>query len=73
MTLDSYVVGLARDYVETVDLMMSGAGDVQALDAARLVLHEQILDHTGETRQSIPDMYSWCVHLIHLGRSHGIY
>jgi hypothetical protein len=73
MMLDPYLVGLARDYKETVDTMMNGSGDAQQLDSERLVLHEQILQYTGETRQSIPDMYSWCIDLLHQARAAGLY
>lgn len=55
---DPYLLSLCQDYITAVDGHRSGSGDPAGHDSARLVLHEQLLEYTGLTRET--DMYRWC-------------
>lgn len=55
---DAYTRSLAADYLHVVDASTSGDDD-HGLDGLRSVLHEQLLQALGETRETLPDMVAW--------------
>lgn len=56
---NDYAKGLAREYIDIVyamDLRMWTNDEYSELSDQRSVIHEQLLQELGETRQSLPDM-----------------
>ena len=54
-----YAKGLAREYIDIVysmDLRMWTTDEYSELADRRSVIHEQLLQELGETRQTVPDM-----------------
>lgn len=43
--IDSYIISLCRDYIETVDAMRSGlytTEDIHTLDSQRILVHDEL-------------------------------
>ncbi len=60
--MTDYQKSLAREYLMWVNFTESGALDTDALllaNSERSIIHNQLLQSLGETRETIPDMVKW--------------
>lgn len=67
--LDPYVLTLAREYVDLVSDMGSGAytnEELHALDSQRQWQHNELIRVTGI--DPTEDMFAYCVRLLHFAR-----
>lgn len=70
--MDAYLISLCRDYIDLVDGMRNGrytTEEVRQLDSQRLVLHDQLCQHTGFDRSL--DMYAYARRVVHAARAGG--